>query len=85
MEAQDVEVTGTDTLYRISETIRCRKLYLVETLVRTCRCATSWCDLDLTFDLVMVTMSFKILDSIRCRRLILGSSGGTVYRNQNLL
>ena len=41
-----------------------------------CRCATSFSDLDLTFDLVMVTMSFKILsgyflDSMRCRRLTL--------------
>ena len=26
-----------------------------------CRCAMSWCHLDLTFDLVIVTMSFKIL------------------------
>ena len=24
----------------------------------------SWCDLDLTFDLVMVTMSFKILSGL---------------------
>ena len=37
------------------------------TLVGCCRCATSWCDLDLTFDLVVVTMSFKILS-----RLFLG-------------
>ena len=50
----------------------------VETLVRDigwgCRCATSWCDLDLTFDLVIETMSFKILswflNSVRCRRLV---------------
>ena len=26
-----------------------------------CSCATSFCDFDLTFDLVIVTMSFKIL------------------------
>ena len=32
---------------------------MVRTLVFGCRCATSWCDLDLTFDLVIVTMSFK--------------------------
>ena len=30
-------------------------------MVGGCRCATSWCDLDLTFDLVVVTMTFKIL------------------------
>ena len=29
-----------------------------------CRCATSFCDLDLTFDLVIVTMRFKILSGI---------------------
>ena len=32
----------------ISETIKCRKLILGGTLVRGCRCAMSWCDLDLT-------------------------------------
>ena len=25
------------------------------------RCATLWCDLDLTFDLAVVTLTFKIL------------------------
>ena len=34
--------------------------YLVGTLVRGCRCATSWCDLDLTFDLAVVTLTYKI-------------------------
>ena len=29
-----------------------------------CRCATSFCDLDLTFDLIIVTMSFKILSGL---------------------
>ena len=46
-----------------------------------CRCATSFCDLDLTFDLVIVTMSLKsylghFLDSMRCRRLTLGRDIG---------
>ena len=40
-------------LGNISETVRCRK---VGTLVRGCRCATSWCDLDLTFDFAIVTL-----------------------------
>ena len=35
----------------ISETIRCRKLILFGTLIGGRRCAMSWCDLDLTFDL----------------------------------
>ena len=55
----------------ISETIRCRKLILgtlVGTLVRGCRCATSWYDLDLTFDLALVTLAYKILS-----RLYLGN------------
>ena len=26
-----------------------------------CRCETSWCDLDLTFDLAVVTLTYKIL------------------------
>ena len=46
----------------ISETVRCRKL--VGTLVRGCRCATSWSDLDLTFDLAVVTLSLKILSGL---------------------
>ena len=44
------------------------------------RYATSWCDLDLTFDLVILTMSFKILSGllklVRCRRLTLGRDIG---------
>ena len=54
---------------------------MVGTLVRECRCATSWCDLDLTFDLAAVTLSLKILsgyisDTVRCRKLILGRDIG---------
>ena len=54
---------------------------MVGTLVRECRCATSWCELSLTFDLVTVTMSLNscqghFLDSVRCRRLILGRDIG---------
>ena len=30
-------------------------------MVRGCRCATSWCDLDLTIDLAVVTLTSKIL------------------------
>ena len=43
----------------------------------------SWCDLDLTFDLAVVTLSFKILswlsisESVRCRTLILGRDIGS--------
>ena len=37
----------------------------------------SWCDLDLTFDLAVVTLTYKILSglylrTVRCRKLILG-------------
>ena len=34
---------------------------MVGTLVRGCRCATSLCDLDLTFDLAIATLNHKIL------------------------
>ena len=37
---------------------------MVGTLVRGCRCATSWCDLDLTFDLAAVTLTYKILSQL---------------------
>ena len=35
--------------------------YLVGTLVRGCRCAMSWHDLDLTFDLAVVTLTYNAL------------------------
>ena len=34
---------------------------MVGTLVKGCRCATSWCYLDLTFDLAIVTLISKLL------------------------
>ena len=34
---------------------------MVVTLVRGRRCTTSWYDLDFTFDLAVVTVTFKIL------------------------
>ena len=36
---------------------------MVGTLVGGCRCAMSWCHLDLTFDLVM-TLTYKILSGL---------------------
>ena len=47
-----------------------------------CRCATSWCDFDLTFDLAVVTLTFNILTRLYlgnrkvCRKLILGRDFG---------
>ena len=37
---------------------------MVGILVRGCRCATSWSDLDLTFDLAIVTLTYKILSGL---------------------
>ena len=37
---------------------------MVGTLVGGCRCTTSWCDLDLTFEVVIVTLSFKFLSGL---------------------
>ena len=37
---------------------------MVGTLVRGCRCSTSWCDLDLTFYLAIVTLTYKILSGL---------------------
>ena len=52
----------------ISETVKCRKLIFGRDIswgvVRMCRCATSWSDLDLTFDLAVVTLSLKILSGL---------------------
>ena len=52
---------------------------MVGTLVGGYRCATSWCDLDLTFDLVILTILkilSRLLNSVRCRRLTLGRDIG---------
>ena len=70
----------------ISETVRLgltSSSYLVGTLVRGCRCATSWCDIDLTFNLTVVTLTYKfmfgyILETISLRKLILGRDIGGV-------
>ena len=37
---------------------------MVGTFVRMCRCATSWSDLDLTLDLAVVTLTYKILSGL---------------------
>ena len=37
---------------------------MVGTLVRQCRCALSWCDLGLTFDLAIVTLTYKMLSGL---------------------
>ena len=40
---------------------------MVGILVGGCRCATSWCDFDLTFDLGIVTLSLKIFSGLYLR------------------
>ena len=37
---------------------------MVGTLVKGCRCATSCCDHDLTFNLAVVTLTYKILSGL---------------------
>ena len=37
---------------------------MVGTLVGGCRCASSLCDLDLTFDLAVVTLTYKMLSGL---------------------
>ena len=54
---------------------------MVGTLVRRCRCAMSWCELDLTFGLAVVTLTYTILSrpylrTVRCRKLMLGRDIG---------
>ena len=44
--------------------MRCRKLILSKEIGKGCRCAVSWCDLDLTFYLVVVTLTYKILSGL---------------------
>ena len=40
---------------------------MVGTFVRGCRCAASWPDLDLTFDLAVVALTYKILSGLYLR------------------
>ena len=55
---------------------------MVGTLVKRCRYATSWSDQDLTFDLAIVTLTYKILSglyisaTVRCSKLLLGRDIG---------
>ena len=37
---------------------------MVGPLIRRCRCATSWHNLDLTFDLAIVTLTYKTLSGV---------------------
>ena len=37
---------------------------MVGTLVRGCRCATSWCEIDWTFDFAVVTLTYKIMSGL---------------------
>ena len=39
----------------------------MRTLVGGSKCATSWCDLDLTFDLAVVNLTYKILSRLYLR------------------
>ena len=61
-------VSGEKFVQTVSQkSVSCRKLILGRTLVRTCRCATPWSDLDLTFDLAVVTLSLKVLSGLYLR------------------
>ena len=51
----------------ISETVRCRKFILGSDIGWGCWCAASWSDLDLTFGLAIVTLTFKILSGLYLR------------------
>ena len=54
-------------------------------------CVTSWCDLDLTFDLAVVTLTYKILcrlylgETVRCRKLILSRDIGKGLEVYNVM
>ena len=37
---------------------------MVGTLARVCRCKMSWCDLDLTFDLAVVILTYNALSEL---------------------
>ena len=45
----------------------CANMLFSGTLVGDGKCAMSWCDLDLTFDLTVVTLTYKILPRLYLR------------------
>ena len=50
--------------------IRERDIWLhFGTLIGQCRCATSWCDLHLTFDFAVVALTFKTLSGLYLEKL----------------
>ena len=51
----------------ISETMRYKMLILGKDIHWGCRCAVSWCDLDLSFELAIVTWSLKSLSGLYLR------------------
>ena len=61
----------------ISATVRCKKLILGRDIGWCYRCVTSCYDLDVTFDLALVILTFKTLSSNiskteKCRKVIVG-------------
>ena len=52
----------------ISETGRCKMSILGRDIGWGCRCAMSWCVFDLTFDLVIMTLTFKSCQVIYLRK-----------------
>ena len=46
------------------EPVRCRRLICLGTMARWCRYASLWSDFDLTFDLAVVTLTFKFLSEL---------------------
>ena len=54
-------VAGKNCLGHISETVRCNMFILGRDIGWDCRCVISWRNLDLTFDLAVVTLTYKIL------------------------
>ena len=63
----------------ISETVSCMKLIFGRDIGLGCRCATSWCDLDLTSDLARVTLKScpgYISETVWCRKLLRGRDIG---------
>ena len=70
----------------ISEIVRCKVLLQGRDIGCGCRCASLWCTLDFTFDLVLVTLSLKILfrffsETVRCRNLMVGRDTGRGIRS----
>ena len=64
--SREIDCTKSCVGY-ISETVRCTMLILGREIGLGVKCSMSWCDLDLTCNLAVVTLTFKTMSGLYLR------------------